>query len=288
MPICTFIDSAEFRESQNPIKVAVFPSGTSAIEFSSIVSVAFPLVRIEGESKDPLDIVASPTPIENFNIYDADDQTREDIRGFLNLLCRSITIQDQLDESHALAPHQIPDSQGKLQRSRIGDLLHRSKDYSRRSAYKDAAAVKQLKQHLADFVTRHPRYRLVHGIVPAPSSDPFRVTTLVTTLAKSLANSTGKSLIVPNRHKAVAPMKEFEEAEEGLSREGEQRSSIRMPQDLRQKDLIVIDDLYKTGGTIDEVARACRAAGAESVIGLAVTKTPSKAHGRDLSKWSPG
>ena len=291
MPVCTFVVEYDLEENRDFARVTVVPSGTLDIEFSAIVQSAFPSVRVKNGSKDPLDMIASPTPTENFDIYDAHDQTRVQIRAFLDLLCRSVAIKDQLDESHALAPHSLPPDRKEEKdwpRTKVGSLVNEAKDYDRERAYKDGNAVRLIEQRLIDFINLHPRYRLADGIVPTPSSNPSRISTLVTTLAKRLANSTRKSLIVPDRYKSVAAMKEFDESKVGSSAESAQHDSIRMHQDLKQKNLILFDDLYKTGGTIHEVARACRAAGAESVLGLTVTKTSKFARGWELSKWSLG
>lgn len=96
MPVCTFVVEYDLEENRDFARVTVVPSGTLDIEFSAIVQSAFPSVRVKNGSKDPLDMIASPTPTENFDIYDAHDQTRVQIRAFLDLLCRSVAIKDQL------------------------------------------------------------------------------------------------------------------------------------------------------------------------------------------------
>jgi predicted amidophosphoribosyltransferase len=43
-------------------------------------------------------------------------------------------------------------------------------------------------------------------------------------------------------------------------------------EELVGQRVIIIDDLYGSGGTMQEAGRALRAAGASEVLGLAVTK----------------
>jgi predicted amidophosphoribosyltransferase len=51
------------------------------------------------------------------------------------------------------------------------------------------------------------------------------------------------------------------------------RGSFRVSESLRGAQVLVVDDVFRSGASMGEVARACRAAGAQSVSGLCVART---------------
>lgn len=47
----------------------------------------------------------------------------------------------------------------------------------------------------------------------------------------------------------------------------------------------MLDDIYRSGSTIREMVRACRAAGAKEVLSLTATKTAKFCRGITPSEW---
>ena len=54
---------------------------------------------------------------------------------------------------------------------------------------------------------------------------------------------------------------------------------------VRDKSVIILDDLYGSGATLDELARACKAADAKTVLSFTATKNATFCQGISASGW---
>ncbi len=292
MPVCTFIEKYEVEQTGSSVKITVVPSDTSDIAFAAVVRRAFPDLRVEsansGSPRRPL--IISFTLEQDFIIRNCDHQAAEQVKKLLHLLSRHITIVDTLDESYALAPHSLPpeDEDEKWKRTEIGSLVYKAKDYHQARAFRDQSAANSLAQHLHTFITTHPRYNGATVIAPAPSSNPANTFNLPVALSAALARALGKRLVSPKRVRAVPQLKEYDEGEAGVPRAEIQSNSIQVGEDLNGLNVIIIDDLYRSGSTLEEVARACRAAKASTVFGITLTKNAKDTRGMDLGDWPWG
>ena len=140
---------------------------------------------------------------------------------------------------------------------------------------------------MGSFLATHPRYQRAKAIIPAPSSKTWKKKTLPSTIGATLAKRLGKRLVIPVRLQDIPSQKDYDEDEGGVSRGDLQHETIRINEKL-PGDVIVLDDLYESSGTLGELGRAARAAGASSVLGLAVTKTAKYTQGMDLKSWPWG
>ena len=216
-----------------------------------------------------------------------------DLGRFLEALKKHITIQDALDESHSLSLHRLPPPSGRTawRRTRLGALLYRAKDYDRKRPVRSTGAANTLAGELESFILRHPRYRAAEVIITAPSSDPTRGADLPACLGDRLAASLGKRIAGAERVAATMPQKDREALDSEATALNQQRNSIVVKSQLRGSSWILLDDLYESGGTLVELARACREAAASEVLGLTVTKTAKYTkytRGMDTEKWPWG
>ena len=283
MPFCTFIKSYHSDNSiSGALKVTVGSAGGTDISFAEIVQAAFPQVQVVSGDK------SWGTLNEVFTIYRWDVQFVQGLRRFINLLKTHITIDDSLDESHALSPHNIPYEDDRWQRTQMGELVNRAKDYDGHSAWKNRASFEQICTHILGFINAHPRYNRANVIASAPSSNPAKTKTLPWAIADNVSGQLGKRLLIPIRLRSIPSQKDYDESEAGQSRTQIQLDTVTINENIEGTTVIVIDDLYESGATIREVTRACRKAGAVEVLGLAITKNAKFTQGMDLREWPWG
>jgi ComF family protein len=91
--------------------------------------------------------------------------------------------------------------------------------------------------------------------------------------AALLAREVSKVLNIPINEKRIyrckptVPQKELN----GKERQNNLKNAFKMRQnDVKLKTIIVVDDIYTTGSTLDAIAKVCKAAGIEYVYSLTV------------------
>jgi len=192
-----------------------------------------------------------------------------EIEALLSLLNATLTIEDGLEESHALAYHKNETEDGGLVRSRAGSVLYSAK-YNGNSK-----AAEAIENALARFVQLHPRYRSAKFIAAVPPHARETAQSLCRTLVARLATRLGMAPVAIQRVDTRTPQKNItdENRKKGVDlRIQNQEGSMRVAAQLSGGRIIVIDDLYGSGGSMREAARALRHAGASVVLGLVVTK----------------
>jgi ATP-dependent DNA helicase RecQ len=153
------------------------------------------------------------------------------------------------------------------QRSRTGELVYRFK-YEGQKHLAD-----ELARQMADFLQGKPQFGQAEAIVAVPPSTAKRAYDPMTVLAQGL----GRKLRLPvlsdalTRRRTTRPQKE-------MTNLAQKRANVAgafagREEVVRGKKLLVIDDLYDSGATMEEVARTLRAAGAAQVYVLTLTKT---------------
>ena len=288
MPVCGFIREFEIAphpEYKGCLRVSIRHSGNSPTIFSELIRDAFPQVDIWSEQSSEKFILVYGNR-EHLVVRDRSTEFIKSLRNLLKSLKRCITIEDGLDESHTLSPHTLVDDDENWHRSSIGNLVYKAKYSFNISESEDAT--QQIASKIIRFVRRHPRYRNSTAIGYAPPSNPSRTRTLPGTLTQTVANHFDKPIISPIRQTAIPPQKNYEGGETDKSRTEVQHGTIRIDQDVRGAKAIIIDDLYESGATMEEVARVLRAAGADEVLGLAITKNARFTQGLDLRSWPWG
>ena len=291
MPFCTFIEdfaldvthrSAFAMEvGERSVTAIIVPKGGLQVRFSHIVRRAFPHAKV----------VRMPSPNrfetkEVFEVVSEDTEMEPRLRAFLTSLRGCITIDDGLDESHALAPHSVLSDDG-WNRTYVGNLVNRAKDYYSNYSYRDRDAASEICERVLEFFRWHPRYSDAGAVAPAPSSNPDVEENLPRVIASVVSEELGKRLLIPRRLEEIPPQKDYDEAESGISREKLQEGTVGLDYWLSGV-IVVIDDLYESGGTLMEVGRACRNAGANAVLGLAITKNAKKTQGMGVDTWPWG
>jgi predicted amidophosphoribosyltransferase len=147
-----------------------------------------------------------------------------------------------------------------------------AKPYDKPATEEHRAAARELARRMCKFVSAMPFYRDVDGFIAIPSSNPDKAFSLPAGFARKLAKHTGKLDISD----AVAKSRATRQLK-NLSREQkvvELVGSVSVDKTkVLGKSIILVDDLYQPGLTINYIAEELRQAGAKEVFGLAAVKT---------------
>ena len=198
------------------------------------------------------------------------------ITQFLELMRNSVTIEDDADESHALAVHYLPDV-GEY--TEVGRMVHLAKSYDMESG--DEQLASQVSRRFRHWIERHPRYSTADLIAPIPPSNLAKKFDFPSLIGSDLASQFGKPLI-RIQSMNTTPQKDLpDDAPDTIS------GAFRISQDLTGKTVLVIDDLYDRGRTMNEAVRALKSAAASTILTLAATKTATNCSGMapNESNW---
>lgn len=200
---------------------------------------------------------------------------RESLADFLELLKGPrITIADKLDESHCLDFHQRPtEVPQEFAYTTMGRLVFQAKYRG------NAAAADDIATQMGGFINRHRRYQRAQCTAAVPRSISTGWLNLAQRLIGRLTGLLAKQRVVLYRSQAVTSQKDVSDEAERYSR---QQGTMGCDEDLVGQSVVVIDDMYGSGASMQEAARALRAVGATEVLGLAATKTLKYARGVSL------
>lgn len=159
-------------------------------------------------------------------------------------------------------PHEWPNT-------RVGDLVNLGKYRYRFDQVKLRAVGGELTRHLCRIVDQHPAFRRASVMVDVPGHDASR-TSFGSRLCRSVAHQRDVRFVkVASRVPFRPEAKNLTPANRRKSLDGQFRIDVS----LRGLAVLIIDDVYRSGGSVDETARAARAAGATHVMALCATRT---------------
>jgi ATP-dependent DNA helicase RecQ len=149
-------------------------------------------------------------------------------------------------------------------RSETGELTYRLKYQG------DQSVLPLLVEQATALIAEHPELAQVDAVVPVPPSTP-RANDPVSSFAKALA----QKLRLPYlpalvKSRQTAPQKEMHTLAQKQSNVGG-AFSVQSP--VKGKRLLIVDDLYDSGATLEEIHRHLQRAGAGKVNVLTLTRT---------------
>ncbi len=206
----------------------------------------------------------------SLSVQGASKTDEKNLSAFCNLLRNSIYIQNDLDECFALDTHKDFFTDEKTD---IGCLVYEAKPYNREGHTGNKDKAKELAQKMADFIQKHPTYLRAELIVPIPPSNPNKNFDLPTSLSEEIAKLTSLNLTTTaiKKKKATRPMKDCRTLSEKIKNiRGAFEADESM---LKSKTIILIDDIYDSGSSVNEVGRILKEAGTAQVLCLVATKT---------------
>jgi Phosphoribosyl transferase domain len=206
-------------------------------------------------------------------IYDSDKQLKDNIEQVLELFRKHICIvDDNLTEIFALDFHTKVSPEG-FSRTEIGELVYQAKPYSKLATQQTTQKAHELAKHFCTFAKKHPTYiaaSIMVAIPPRPGKKFDLPSELVKFISTKLKIKNGSSLI--EKVRKTKPMKDCQTIESKIENVRD-AFAIATGGDVEGHSVILIDDIYQTGFTMNEVGRVLIEAGASSVLGLTATKT---------------
>ncbi|HZT81676.1 MAG TPA: phosphoribosyltransferase family protein [Gemmataceae bacterium] len=192
---------------------------------------------------------------------------------FCTLLQAAVYIDDDLDESFALSFHTQTSPAGGYERTAIGRLVYEAKPYDRIRHPGDRQRAAELAGLLVRFVQQQPTYRAADLLIPVPPSNQNKDYDLPTLLAEAIGKQTGIAATPAALRKTrnTRPMKDCRTVQEKI--DNLKGAFTADPALVKGKKVILVDDIYQTGFSINEVCRVLRGQGVALVLGLVATKT---------------
>lgn len=273
---CKFMDHftlTDFKMHKTPEgRLLVLIRGTP--NYKPILAHAFPNLRMSHPFEDKYSRYEWGTYIDT---RIADESIYTQIEMLLNLLRTHVYIQDDLTETFALDYHtQL--SLGGYPRTEIGELVYQAKPYNRPQNSTNIENAKKLSQFFIEFIQTHPSYYRAELILATPPSNATKLFNLPNYLVSIISDKLG----IPNGQNIIQKIKKTKPMKDCLTPQ-EKIENVRdafqvlNPDLIMRKNIIVVDDIYQSGFTLNEISRVLFEAGASSVLGLVATKT-----GRDM------
>lgn len=149
-------------------------------------------------------------------------------------------------------------------RSEVGELVYRLKYQG------DQSAVPPLARVVAEFISN--KELPIDVVVPMPPSKQRSVQPV-----RSIAASVAKRLDIAYDSRALRKVRESPELK-SMTELKDRRAAlagafIASAEALKGKSVLLLDDLYRSGASMEEAARAIRKSGAKAVYALALTRT---------------
>lgn len=199
------------------------------------------------------------------------DKKIEEIKNWFSIISQYVALRDCLGLSFAL-DYDKEDGDPNKPQTQIGSLRSRAKPYNAEATLETFSAADELAQACLDFLQKVQCYNSVDTLVAMPPSKPNKKFDLPTYLAIKIAKKWGKT----NLSNAVWTVRErlpiknlaLEDKLQALE------NTIQVAPDVfKGKTVLIVDDLYQSGISINYVALLLLEAGAENVVGLACEKT---------------
>lgn len=275
MPDCGRVHSLHFSQAPGEWQLTASIRPERMLNrFQSILQRALPVGVTVNQSATARSVVISAQRSE----------LQAPTQAFLDLLNKSVTIDDEADLSHALGLHWLADIE---ERTILGDLVEQAKDYGLDNP-SDPQAVGLLKDASLDWLTNY----LPMGSVDAVAAIPGTQTKdfdLPAAIADATCVRFGKMRVLL-RSRNQAPQKGKKESD--VSNVNALSAKMNADRDAIGNRVLLIDDLYRSGHTMMAGVRALRRVGATAVYCLALTKTAKHCNGLPASvdnwpDWRP-
>ncbi|MBE0687981.1 MAG: RecQ family ATP-dependent DNA helicase [Anaerolineaceae bacterium] len=154
-------------------------------------------------------------------------------------------------------------------RSPVGELAFRLKYNG------DFAVIFPLVQKIKDLIQDHPEIAQVDAIIPVPSSvqrEKEPVNCLAIELAKQIKINYWPVLA---KSRKTEQQKQFQTL---AQKKANVANAFRLQTSIKGKRLLVVDDLFDSGTTLEEITKLLKQAGADTVNVLTITRTIHSEH----------
>ena len=199
---------------------------------------------------------------------------RAEVESLLDLLTRAITLPSPRGMATTLALdwYKVADDETDSRswsNTIAGDWVSRGKYWYRSSPEQQRDVGRRAAQALVEAVRAHPTLNAATVVAHVPGHDALQVS-FGSRLARTVARDTGKPFVRVSCTSPFRPeSKNVTDAQHAAALHG----IFHIQQSLHGAYVLVVDDVFRSGRSMAEVARACRAAGAATVSGLCVART---------------
>ena len=165
------------------------------------------------------------------------------------------------------------DGNPELERTKIGALRDAAKPYDRSPTKGHYRAAEKLADDCIDFLNRVCCYDSLDAIIAVPPSNPQKEYVLLKVIAAHIAKSWNRD----DLSGAVRKVRETEQVK-NVALENKLwniEGSIKVHPKVEGRKILLIDDLYQSGITMNYVAMLLLEQGVKKVYGLACEKTCS-------------
>jgi hypothetical protein len=208
--------------------------------------------------------------IRAYSYLECEDHELDAVRQWLESLGSYVAIRDCMALSFALDYEREDGSPDNPQTS-VGALRARAKPYGRAPTGDGYAAAAQLVDKCVEFLTIVSCYGDADAVVAMPASDPAKAFDLPRYLAQNIASRWRRDdLSAAVRTVVARPQMKNLRIEDKLARLD---GTIWVDSAAKGRNILLVDDLYQSGTSMNYVTMLLLEAGARRVYGLAVEKT---------------
>ena len=227
------------------------------------------------ESLERCGLVASISRNPSTSFYDLADTTfnlqgvreQDTLSRFLDLLMHKIIVDlsPELDECFALGPYSVFEENQRIN-AVWGRLVNRAKYRG------DQSALLEIQAGIEVFINQHLIIRTVDSVISAPKSDP-NTPDLAGAWAQVIGSKFGWHRPIASKAQATTgSQKALDGAETEEDLKGRVANTIVASGVRPGSRVLILDDTIRSGGTLIEIARVLREAGATEVYAISAAK----------------
>ncbi len=270
MPICYRLTRSEFQDG-NRLLVGLTNSSVADCVCRVLMTCFGGLTVRAGQIHIRLDLV----DVEQVFELSGDMPGSEEFESIFSLMSQLMSVKDRCEISHCLDMYRIPEERENSAEEwvytpggkRVYDAKYRSSQ----------SAARSLLQQIVSIIDQHPALRSATAVSPMPpSSDHGSRPDLPRFWAQEISKARGVPVITIDRSRPATSQKNFPDPDQ---RRQNQQDSMAVKSDIGGSRVLLIDDLYMLGDSVNEAQRVLRAAGAAAVFSLCATKTAKGCQG---------
>lgn len=194
------------------------------------------------------------------------DDEEERFKELIDELGELVLLRDCLDLSIALCMHEYVSDDRKTQRSVLGEHEYQLKYNS--DKYDTSGDLKALTEELQKRLDNMPFFKHADYIMAVPSSKSFMVEIIEGLEGCNFINISDRASWIDKKDS----LKNLEDPKEKLERIESWGFSFDKDTDIKDKTILLVDDMYKSGVTMQYVAMKLKEAGAKRVFGICLCK----------------
>lgn len=266
MPVCYRVTDYEYRPTDvPPVLRVVCTTSPPATSIREVLRFSFPDVMVAEPDRGSMWMLSDEEDI----LLSGSLPPKDEIEGLLMMMTKALTVRDACDISHCLDFYKYPVETAETPEdwpyTPTGGSLFRAKYRGNKPE------ARRIQEELTDFASAHPALARsdVVAAIP-PSSEHGNRPDWPAVWASGVAGVLRARVVALRRTRPTRLQKGIEDREE---RARNQRGSIAAERLVAGSTVLVLDDLYMQGDSMEEAVRALREAGATAVFGLCVAKT---------------